>query len=50
MERQAKYGPRMQFPKPFGVFDPTGQVVMAFAIDGEAEGARQLLVNNGFVE
>lgn len=41
---------RMQFPTSFGVFSPTGHVVMAFATDGEAEHARQLLVNNGFVE
>jgi hypothetical protein len=40
----------MQFPISFGVFSPTGHVVMAFANDGEAERARQLLVNNGFVE
>jgi hypothetical protein len=41
---------RMQFPTSFGVFSPTGHVVMAFATDGEAERARQLLINNGFVE
>jgi hypothetical protein len=40
----------MQFPSSFGVFSPTGHVVMAFATDGEAERARQLLVNNGFVD
>jgi len=36
------------FPASFGVFSPTGHVVMAFATDGEAESARQLLVKNGF--
>ena len=41
---------RMQFPTSFGVFSPTGHVVMAFTTDGEAERARQLLINNGFVE
>jgi hypothetical protein len=41
---------RMQFPTSFGVFSPTGHVVMAFATDGEAERARRLLVKNGFAE
>ena len=41
---------RMQFPTSFGVFSPTGHVVMAFATDGEAERARGLLVKNGFAE
>lgn len=50
MQCHMKIDPRMQFPTPFGVFSPTGHVVMAFATDGEAEGARQLLANNGFVE
>ena len=35
---------RMQFPTSFGVFSPTGHVVMAFATDGEAERARRLLL------
>jgi hypothetical protein len=50
MEGRMKKATRMQFPTSFGVFSPTGHVVMAFATDGEAERARQLLVNNGFVE
>src|ERR1700676_4472779 len=41
---------KMRFPKSFGVFSPTGHVVMAFATDGEAEHARQLLVADGFAE
>jgi hypothetical protein len=50
MEGHMKKDTRMQFPTSFGVFSPTGHVVMAFATDGQAERARQLLVNNGFVE
>jgi hypothetical protein len=50
MEGHMKKDTRMQFPTSFGVFSPTGHVVMAFATDGEAERARQLLVNNGFAE
>jgi hypothetical protein len=38
----------MHFPTSFGVFSPTGHVVMAFATDGEAESAKQLLVKDGF--
>jgi|SRR5450631_775648 hypothetical protein len=38
------------FPTSFGVFSPTGHVVMAFATDGEAERARQLLVDDGFAQ
>ncbi len=41
---------KMQLPTSFGVFSPTGHVVMAFATDGEAERARLLLIKNGFVE
>src|SRR6202171_36623 len=41
---------KMRFPKSFGVFRPTGHVVMAFTTDGEAERARQLLFNNGFAQ
>jgi hypothetical protein len=41
---------KVKFPTSFGVFSPTGHVVMAFASDGEAEKARQLLVRNGFGE
>ena len=40
---------RMQFPTSFGVFSPTGHVVMAFATDDDAERARKSLVKNGFV-
>src|ERR1700674_250098 len=39
-----------RFPKSFGVFSPTGHIVMAFNTDGEAERARQLLFNNGFAK
>src|SRR5579863_3532842 len=38
------------FPTSFGVFSPTGHVVMAFATDDEAERARQLLIGSGFAE
>src|ERR1700689_4141353 len=41
--------PRL-FPTWFGVFNPTGHVVMAFETDGNAERARQLLVDNGFAQ
>jgi hypothetical protein len=41
---------RMEFPTSFGVFSPTGHVVMAFATDGDAERARKSLIKNGFVE
>ncbi len=34
----------------FGVFSPTGHVVMAFETDGLAERARQLLLDNGFAQ
>jgi hypothetical protein len=40
----------MRFPTSFGVFSPTGHVVMAFATEGEAERARRLLVTSGFAE
>jgi hypothetical protein len=36
------------FPTSFGVFSPTGYVVMAFTNDGNAERARQALLENGF--
>ena len=41
---------KMRFPKSFGVFSPTGHVVMAFTTDGEAERARKLLFENGFAQ
>jgi hypothetical protein len=50
MERHMKKDTRMQFPTSFGVFSPTGHVVMAFATDGDAELARQLLLKNGFAQ
>jgi hypothetical protein len=50
MEGHMKKDTRMQFPTSFGVFSPTGHVVMAFGTDGEAERARQSLVNDGFAE
>jgi hypothetical protein len=40
----------MRFPTSFGVFSPTGHVVMVFASDGDAERARQLLINSGFTQ
>jgi len=42
--------PKVRFPESFGVFSPTGHVVMAFASDAEAERARQLLAKSGFAE
>ena len=45
-----KTGIKMRFPKSFGVFSPTGHVVMAFTTDGEAERARKLLLKNGFAQ
>jgi hypothetical protein len=39
---------KKEFPTSFGVFSPTGHVVMAFATGNEAERARQLLLNSGF--
>ncbi len=41
---------KIQFPASFGVFSPTGHVVMAFETDGDAERARQLLINDGFAQ
>ena len=41
---------KMRFPTSFGVFSPTGHVVMVFATDGDAERARQLLINSGFTQ
>ena len=41
---------KMRFPTSFGVFSPTGHVVMVFASDGDAERARQLLINSGFTQ
>ncbi len=41
---------KAKFPTSFGVFSPTGHVVMAFSSDADAERARQLLVRSGFAE
>ena len=39
---------KKKFPTSFGVFSPTGYVVMVFESDGDAERARQSLLDNGF--
>ncbi len=44
MKRQIK----ASFPRSFGVFSPTGYVVMAFGTNGESEKARQALLKAGF--
>lgn len=41
---------KANFPRSFGVFSPTGYVVMAFATDAASEKARQLLLQSGFSE
>jgi hypothetical protein len=41
---------KMRFPTSFGVFSPKGHVVMVFPTGGDAERARQLLINNGFAQ
>lgn len=41
---------KVRFPASFGVFSPTGHIVMAFATEDEAERARRLLVTSGFAE
>lgn len=38
------------FPTSFGVFSPTGHIVMAFDSDADARKARQALVKAGFAE
>jgi len=45
-----KKGSKAKFPESFGVFSPTGHVVMAFATDADTERARQLLINSGFAQ
>jgi hypothetical protein len=50
MGYQMKKGSKVKFPESFGVFSPTGHVVMAFATDGDADRALQLLVKNGFAQ
>ncbi len=41
---------RAKFPTSFGIFSPTGHVVMAFANDESAEMAREALLAGGFTE
>jgi hypothetical protein len=41
---------RAKFPTSFGVFSPTGHVVMAFSNDNNAEMARAALLAGGFRE
>ena len=41
---------RAKFPTSFGVFSPTGHVVMAFADDESARMAREALLAGGFSE
>jgi hypothetical protein len=41
---------KASFPRSFGVFSPTGHVVMAFADDAGAKQARATLLQNGFAE
>jgi|SRR5665213_1181883 len=38
------------FPTSFGVFSPTGHIVMAFSTDDNAKKARQALLDGGFGE
>ena len=41
---------KARFPHSFGVFSPTGFVLMVFPDDGSAEQARQALIEHGFRE
>jgi len=41
---------KKKFPTSFGVFSPTGYVLMVFADDANAEKARQALLESGFSE
>ena len=41
---------KKKFPTSFGVFSPTGYVLMVFADDANAERARQALLDSGFNE
>ena len=45
-----KESKKKAFPTSFGVFSPTGHVVLVFDTDGDAERARQSLLDNGFSE
>ena len=44
----AKRAVKPRFPRSFGIFSPTGHVVMAFDNDADAERARQALFQGGF--
>lgn len=44
MEKMTK----AELPLSFGMFSPTGHVVMAFATDADAKSAREALARNGF--
>ena len=41
---------KAKFPRSFGVFSPTGHIVMAFTNDDAAQKARATLIQNGFQE
>ena len=41
---------KANFPRSFGVFSPTGHIVMAFTNDAGAKQARTALLQNGFNE
>lgn len=43
-----KRAAKPRFPRSFGIFSPTGHVVMAFDNDEDAEHARQALFHSGF--
>ena len=48
MTKAAKASAKPRFPHSFGVFSPTGYVLMVFADDGSAERARQALLEHGY--
>jgi hypothetical protein len=50
LENDMSKATKAQFPHSFGVFSPTGYVVMAFADDASAENARKALLQDGFDE
>src|ERR1700722_11114976 len=50
MERNMTTQTPRLFPTWFGVFSPTGHVVMAFETDGKSESSRKLLVDSGFAQ
>jgi hypothetical protein len=45
-----KKSTKANFPRSFGVFSPTGHIVMALATDSDAKRARNALFQNGFAE